>query len=102
MHCRAVGERQDDSAQSDRLLGPAHIGKSGVSARALITEPTLVLADEPTANIDSQTGKTIIDLMHNLSRERGTTFIFSTSTHDPKIMERADRVVHLKDGVIEA
>jgi putative ABC transport system ATP-binding protein len=67
-------------------------------ARALVTEPTMVLADEPTANLDSETGTAIIELMHRLSRQRGTTFVFST--HDQKIMERADRIVHLKDGLI--
>ena len=67
-------------------------------ARALVTEPAMILADEPTANLDSETGKAIIELMHKLSRERGTTFVFST--HDLKIMERADRVVYLKDGSI--
>ncbi|OGF54595.1 MAG: ABC transporter [Candidatus Fraserbacteria bacterium RBG_16_55_9] len=67
-------------------------------ARALVTEPALILADEPTANLDSETGKSIIDLMHRLSRDQGTTFVFST--HDLKIMERADRIVHLKDGSI--
>ena len=67
-------------------------------ARALVTEPALILADEPTANLDSETGKSIIDLMHRLSRDQGTTFVFST--HDLKIMERAERIVHLKDGSI--
>ena len=66
-------------------------------ARALVTQPALVLADEPTANLDSETGARIIDLMRDLNRE-GTTFVFST--HDPHIMERADRVVQLIDGRI--
>lgn len=64
-------------------------------ARALVTRPALVLADEPTANLDSETGGLIIDLMRDLNRE-GTTFVFST--HDPLIMERADRLVKLVDG----
>ncbi|MGK0360089.1 MAG: putative ABC transport system ATP-binding protein [Bradymonadia bacterium] len=66
-------------------------------ARALVTQPALVLADEPTANLDSETGTRIIDLMRDLNRE-GTTFVFST--HDPHIMERAGRVVQLIDGRI--
>ena len=66
-------------------------------ARALVTRPALVLADEPTANLDSETGTRIIDLMRDLNRE-GTTFVFST--HDPDIMRRADRVVQLVDGRI--
>jgi putative ABC transport system ATP-binding protein len=65
-------------------------------ARALVTKPPIVLADEPTANLDSKTGIEIIDLMHAINREEGTTFIFST--HDPKIIARADRVIHLEDG----
>ncbi len=65
-------------------------------ARALVTGPAIVLADEPTANLDSQTGTAIIDLMHDLNKKDGVTFIFST--HDPKVMERADRVVKVADG----
>jgi len=65
-------------------------------ARALVGEPALVLADEPTANLDSHTGSEIIALMRGLNRERGTTFVFST--HDPRIMQAADRVVEISDG----
>ena len=65
-------------------------------ARALVGEPSLVLADEPTANLDSATGREIVDLMRRLNRERGTTFVFST--HDPRIMSAADRVVEISDG----
>ena len=65
-------------------------------ARALVTEPALVLADEPTANLDSQTGHEIIDLMRRLNRERGTTFVFST--HDPRIIAAAGRVLEISDG----
>jgi putative ABC transport system ATP-binding protein len=68
-------------------------------ARALVTRPKLVLADEPTANLDSQTGATIIDLMKELNRTEGTTFIFST--HDAKVMSHANAVVKLADGVIQ-
>jgi putative ABC transport system ATP-binding protein len=69
-------------------------------ARALVTDPVIVLADEPTANLDSATGDAIIELMQQINRRDGTTFIFST--HDPKIMARAQRVVRLADGRIEA
>ncbi len=65
-------------------------------ARALVTRPALVLADEPTANLDSQTGATIIDLMKEMNRRDGTTFIFST--HDPKVMAHASAVVRIADG----
>ncbi len=65
-------------------------------ARALVTKPPLVLADEPTANLDSQTGATIIDLMREMNRRDGTTFVFST--HDPKVMSHASAVVRIADG----
>lgn len=65
-------------------------------ARALVTRPQIVLADEPTANLDSETGKNIIDLMRRINETMETTFIFSS--HDPKIIERAERVVELVDG----
>ncbi len=67
-------------------------------ARALVTEPQLVLADEPTANLDSNTSEQILDLMEELNRTRGVTFLFST--HDPRVMRRARRVVRIADGVL--
>jgi putative ABC transport system ATP-binding protein len=69
-------------------------------ARALVHEPLAVLADEPTANLDSRTGGAIVELFTRLNAERGTTFVFAT--HDPAIIERAPRVVHLTDGRIAA
>lgn len=67
-------------------------------ARALVKEPKLVLADEPTANLDSTTGQEILDLMKKLNREKRSTFIFST--HDRMVMDFADRLVLLKDGLV--
>jgi len=67
-------------------------------ARALATKPEIVLADEPTANLDSKTGEGIIELMKKLNREQSTTFIFST--HDPAIVSIADHVIHLHDGLV--
>jgi putative ABC transport system ATP-binding protein len=67
-------------------------------ARALVTEPQLVLADEPTANLDSATSEQILDLMEELNRTRHVTFLFST--HDPRVMRRARRVVRIADGVL--
>ena len=69
-------------------------------ARALVTEPVLILADEPTANLDSKTAHLIIDLMFELNKKRNTTFFFCT--HDEKLMSRVQRIVKIKDGVIEA
>jgi putative ABC transport system ATP-binding protein len=67
-------------------------------ARALVTRPQIVLADEPTANLDSVTGDTILDLMKQMNTDEKTTFIFST--HDAKVMSHADKVVRLADGLI--
>ena len=67
-------------------------------ARALITNPDLVLADEPTANLDSKTSEQILDLMQRLNREKGVTFLFST--HDPRVRQYATRVVNIIDGRI--
>jgi putative ABC transport system ATP-binding protein len=65
-------------------------------ARAIATDPAVVLADEPTANVDSETADHLLDIMEELNRERGVTFVFST--HDPKVMERARRIVRIVDG----
>ncbi|GAB1481871.1 ABC transporter ATP-binding protein [Treponema sp.] len=67
-------------------------------ARALVTKPKIVLADEPTANLDSSTGEAIIELMKSMNQELGTTFVFST--HDMKIVDIADHVIKLRDGLI--
>ena len=68
-------------------------------ARALINDPEIVLADEPTGNLDTKTGWEIVQLMKRLNEEKGQTFI--VVTHDPHIAETAHRIVHLKDGVVE-
>lgn len=67
-------------------------------ARALVTDPLLVLADEPTANLDTKNANLIIDLMRRINRERGAAFLFST--HDDRLLDRVDRRVHLQDGVV--
>jgi putative ABC transport system ATP-binding protein len=67
-------------------------------ARALASNPTLVLADEPTANLDTENGKQVMDVMKRLNKETGVTFIFAT--HDPRVISYADRVVTLQDGLI--
>jgi putative ABC transport system ATP-binding protein len=67
-------------------------------ARALVKKPTIVIADEPTANLDSATGAAVLDLMKKLNEEQGATFIFST--HDHMVLERARRIVHLRDGKV--
>jgi putative ABC transport system ATP-binding protein len=67
-------------------------------ARAMVSRPEMILADEPTANLDSETGSELLDMMRMLNRKTGMTFLFST--HDRMVMERADRVIMLHDGRI--
>ncbi len=67
-------------------------------ARAMVTEPALILADEPTANLDSVTATALLDVMERLNRVHGTTFVYAT--HDPQVMERARRLIGLHDGRI--
>lgn len=69
-------------------------------ARALVKEPKLILADEPTANLDSETAAGVVDIMRKMNKELNTTFIFST--HDPMVMKYANRFINLKDGMISA
>jgi len=65
-------------------------------ARAIVSDPSIVLADEPTANLDSQTGKNLLEMMKEMNARRKVTFVFST--HDPMVMEYATRLVRIKDG----
>ncbi len=69
-------------------------------ARAIVSEPDIVLADEPTANLDQKTGESLIDLMHHLNRTKNITFLFST--HDSMVMNRAERLIHIIDGRISS
>lgn len=68
-------------------------------ARALVASPVVVLAEEPTASLDSATGAAMIDLMRELNRARGATFLIAT--HDPMVLDRVDRVIRLRDGLID-
>ena len=69
-------------------------------ARALVKKPKLILADEPTANLDSENAAGVVDIMRKMNKELNTTFIFST--HDPMVMKYAKRCINLKDGMISA
>jgi len=68
-------------------------------ARAMASNPDIILADEPTANLDSKTGISLLEVMRDLNQQRNMTFVFST--HDEKIMERATRLIYLRDGKVE-
>jgi putative ABC transport system ATP-binding protein len=94
---KAVGLEKQLKQKSGELSGGQR--QRVAVARALVTSPKIVLADEPTANLDSVTGIEIIELMHNISRTEGTTFIFSS--HDPKVIQKASRVLYLEDGLIK-
>jgi len=102
-------ERATSMLQEVGLKGLEHRRPSQLSggqqqrvavARAIVSEPVIVLADEPTANLDSKTGAALLDLMRKLNEIRGITFVFST--HDPMVIERARRIVQLKDGRVIA
>ena len=68
--------------------------------RAIVTHPELILADEPTANLDTATGASLLDLMEKMNKEKGITFLFSS--HDMQVIERGKRVIRLKDGLIDS
>jgi len=67
-------------------------------ARAIVSGPAIVLADEPTANLDSKTGKSLLEMMERMNEEKGVTFVFST--HDKMVMECAERLIHIRDGKV--
>lgn len=69
-------------------------------ARAMVSKPDIILADEPTANLDSTTGIALLEMMRELNEQRQMTFVFST--HDQKIMDRAKRLINLRDGIIDS
>jgi putative ABC transport system ATP-binding protein len=69
-------------------------------ARALVNDPAIILADEPTGNLDTQAGDEIMSLLLNLNREKGTTLVIVT--HDPEIAEQARRIIHIRDGLVDS
>ena len=107
----AAGERKTRVSEMLELVGLSGLGQrrppelSGgqqqrvAVARAMASQPDIILADEPTANLDSKTGATLLDVMRELNQSLGVTFVFSP--HDQMIMDRAKRLVHLRDGEIE-
>lgn len=91
-----VGLKDQARQKSNELSGGQR--QRVAIARALVTSPRIVLADEPTANLDSATGEKIINLMKHINSTHKTTFIFST--HDPQVMKHASRIIRLKDGEV--
>ena len=98
----ALGRLNDVGLASHAAHRPAKLSggqqQRVAIARALITRPALVVADEPTANLDSENAHRIIDLMRQISKKEGTTFIFST--HDERLLDRVDRRIMMRDGEI--
>ena len=96
----ALFERTGLAGLEDRRPGKLSGGQQQRVAviRAVVGEPSLVLADEPTANLDSEASDQLLDMMEELNRDLGTTFVFAT--HDPRVMDRARRLVRLVDGAI--
>jgi putative ABC transport system ATP-binding protein len=92
-----VGLKGMEGRRPDQLSGGQQ--QRVAIARAIAAGPAVVLADEPTANVDSETADKILGIMEGLNRERGVTFIFST--HDPKVMARAHRIIRLVDGRVD-
>ena len=91
-----VGLTDKASNRPDELSGGQQ--QRVAVARAIVTDPQVVLADEPTANLDSTTGRKLLEMMQRMNRTKKVTFIFAT--HDPMVMDFADRLVSLKDGRI--
>lgn len=93
-----VGLKEFIKHWPDRLSGGQR--QRVAIARALVTRPELIIADEPTANLDSETASRIVDLLLSLNKKRNVTFLFSS--HDEKLMTRVTRTVRIKDGTIQA
>jgi putative ABC transport system ATP-binding protein len=93
----AVGLAGLEDRRPDELSGGQQ--QRVAIARAIAHGPAVVLADEPTANLDSANAEALLELMEKLNHEQGITFIFST--HDPRVMRRAHRLIHLKDGRLD-
>ncbi len=93
---QAVGLAEMVHRRPDELSGGQQ--QRVAIARAIVPKPAIVLADEPTANVDSDTAEALLDLMESLNKEHGITFVFST--HDEKVMRRARRIVRMRDGKV--
>ena len=95
---RDVGLERFKDSLPDKLSGGQR--QRVAIARALVVEPKLVIADEPTANLDSENSRMVVDLMREMNRARQVTFVFTT--HDPRLLDHVDRKILLRDGSIES
>lgn len=95
---REVGLEGLENRRPDELSGGQQ--QRVAIARAIAPEPAIVLADEPTANVDSATAASLLDLMEKLNRDKGITFLFST--HDQRVIDRARRVIRMRDGRLDS
>ncbi len=95
---KAVGLEQQAHKRPNELSGGQQ--QRVAVARALASKPSFVLADEPTANLDSKSTEDLLDIMHKLNQEEGITFLFST--HDQRVIDRAQRLVYVEDGKIKS
>lgn len=93
-----VGLEKFTASRPDKLSGGQR--QRVAIARALVVSPKLVIADEPTANLDSENSRIIVDLMREMNRAKGVTFVFTT--HDPRLLDHVDRKILLRDGAIES
>jgi putative ABC transport system ATP-binding protein len=93
---KAVGLEKEMNKRPNEMSGGQQ--QRVAVARALASKPSFILADEPTANLDSKSTANLLDIMHNLNQEEGITFLFST--HDQRVIDRADRIVVIEDGII--
>jgi len=93
---RDVGLEGLEQRKPDELSGGQQ--QRVAIARAIVTRPAVLLADEPTANLDSHTADSLLDLMEELNRTKGITFLFST--HDQRVIDRARRIIRLRDGAL--
>jgi len=95
---QAVGLEQQMHKRPSELSGGQQ--QRVAVARALASKPSFVLADEPTANLDSKSTEDLLDIMHRLNKEEGITFLFST--HDQRVIDRAERLIYVEDGKIKS
>jgi putative ABC transport system ATP-binding protein len=93
---KAIGIEGKENIRPSRLSGGQQ--QRVAVARALASKPKFILADEPTANLDSKSTSDLLDIMHKLNKEENITFIFST--HDQRVIDRAERVITLEDGKV--